>query len=789
MREKILFNDDWRLLVDPPETAVPTTKAAMYLSAKTERLKWGPGAYRHNDVPGFWDLEQELPAEPWEKVDLPHDYIIRQAPDPKEAGALGFFHYVPAWYRKHFTLAPEDAGRRLTLYFEGINGISELYLNGCFLKRSTSSYVPLEVDITDLARFDRENVIAVYTDPRSFEGWWYAGGGIHRNVWLVKTAPLAVDLWGVFVPVRKETAASWRVPAEVTLRNIGYEAEETELRCEILAPGGEKAGEILLSGTVPARGTATLRGETRVDSPLLWDLDAPNLYTLKVTVSRKDGAECDAVEQRFGFREIEMTPDRGLFLNGRHVKIKGVCAHQDYGLTGKAVPDNLCRHRVSLFREMGANAFRASHYPHPEATMDACDEQGLLVMDETRRYESNEEAVAQLEAMVRRDRNHPSVFLWSTGNEEMAYHGMEQGHRIHRALEHVIRRLDPTRPVTTAITNVHDASVYTICEVIGINYNLLQLDDLHRRFPEKPFVSSENCAVGSTRGWYWGDSPERGYMDARDFNPGPGTFQFYGREQTWKFFMERPWISGGFQWDAIEHRGEAIWPRLCSCSGALDLFLQKKEAFYQNQSHWLERPMIHLLPHWSHPGFEGMPIRVWAYTNCDEAELFLNGVSLGRKRVEKYLHVEWLVPYAPGKLEVTGYLDGRRAAGDVRETAGPGVALALKPENGPVAAGGNEIALFVCTVLDAEGREVPDASPLVRFDCSGAGTILGTGSDNTDPVPVPSLDRRMYAGRIAVAIRPGKADAAGAAKATLIARSESLRSAYLPLEFPAPAVK
>ena len=196
--------------------------------------------------------------------------------------------------------------------------------------------------------------------------------------------------------------------------------------------------------------------------------------------------------------------------------------------------------------------------------------------------------------------------------------------------------------------------------------------------------------------------------------------------------------------------------------------------------------MIHLLPHWSHPGFEGMPVTVWAYTNCDEAELFLNGVSLGRKKVEKYLHAEWQVPYTPGKLEAVGYLDGRRAAGDVRETAGPGVALALKLENGPVAAGGNELALFTCTVLDAEGCEVPDASPLVRFDCSGAGTILGTGSDNTDPVPVPSLDRRMYAGRIAVALRPGKADATGAAKATLIARSESLRSAYLPVEFPAP---
>lgn len=787
MREKIRINHDWRFLANPPETPAAKTKAGMYLSAKTERLKWGPGAYRHNDIPDFWSLTDELPGEAWKTVDLPHDYIISQTPVPDEAGALGFFKYYPAWYRKHFELAPDDRNKRLAIYFEGITGSSDLYLNGCFLKHNNGGYVSFEVDITDIARFDRENVLAVHVDPNSCDGWWYAGGGIYRNVWLVKTDAVAVDLWGVFVPVQKIDAQNWRVPVEVTVRNTGYEEEAVEALCEIISPGREKVKEIHLDGMVPARGSVTLTGSATLASPQLWDLDTPRQYTLKVTIRKNAGGAfvpCDTYEQRFGFREIAMTPDQGLFLNGRGVKLKGVCAHLDFGLTGKAVPDNICRYKIGLCKKMGANAFRTSHYPHQEAAMDACDELGLLVMDETRRFESNDEAVAQMEMLVRRDRNRPSVFIWSTGNEEMAYHGMPQGHRIHRALAHVIRKLDPTRPVTTAVTNIHEATVYGICDVIGANYSFRHLEEVHRRFPEKPFLSTENCAVGSTRGWYCGDSPGRGFMDARDRDPGPGSFQVFGREKTWKFIMEHPWLAGGFQWDAVEHRGEAVWPRLGSVSGAIDLFLQKKDAFYQNQSHWLDTPMIHVLPHWTHHGLEGFPVNVWVYTNCDEAELFLNGDSLGRQRIEKWTHAEWTVPYRPGKLEAVGYINGERKAADIRETAGTVAALRLQLENGPVFANGEDIALLTCIALDEQGREVPDASPTVHFDCIGTGRIVGTGSGNTDHVPVPSLDRRMHAGRISIAVKadplPQDSDQASA---TLFARADSLPAAFLSVDF------
>ena len=786
MREKIRFNRDWRFLPDPPPDPVVKTKAGMYLSAKTERLKWGPGAWKHNDTPDFWSLTDELPNERWESVNLPHDYIVGQPVCADEAGALGFFRCFPAWYRRHFRLSPEDEGRRIAIYFEGITGIADIYLNGCFLRHNEGSYVSFEVDITDLVRFDRENVLAVHVDPDFREGWWYAGGGIYRNVWLMKTDPVAVDLWGVFLPVGKRDATSWNVPLEVTVRNITYETEALEIRTEILSPEREVVAEIRLSGSVPPRDTVTLTGSAVVDSPLLWDLDAPNLYTAKVTVSKRIGGAfrpCDVYEQRFGFREIVMTADRGLFLNGRNIKLKGVCAHLDFGLTGKAVPDNICRYKVRLCREMGANAFRTSHYPHQEATMDACDELGLLVLDENRRFESCDDALQQMEMLVRRDRNRPSVFLWSTGNEEMVYHCIPQGHRIQKALDHVIRKWDPTRPVTTAITNLNEASVYKICDVIGANYSLPYLDEIHAEFPEKPFLSTENCAVPSTRGWYFGTDPAQGLFDARDCDPGPGTFQVFGRENTWKFIMERPWLAGGFQWDAFEHRGEAVWPRLSSVSGAMDLFLQKKDAFFQNQSHWLETPMIHLLPHWTHPGLEGMEIPVWVYTNCEEAELFLDGVSLGRKRVPHWTHVEWRVPYHPGRLEAIGYLDGERRVSDEAESAGAPAALRLQLENGPVTANGEDLALFSCFVVDEQGREVPGASPSVHFACSGRGRIVGTGSDNRDPVPVTSVERRMFAGRIAVAVRMEESDGKeGDGTVTLFARASSLRSAYCTLD-------
>lgn len=776
MRSKIPFNRDWLFLGEVPEERPVKTKSGTYLAAKTGRLKWGPGTYTHVDMPGHWDLFNELTPERWENVDLPHDYIIPQTPDPVEVGALGFFKYHKAWYRKHFTVDECDRDKRITIYFEGVTGNSDIYLNNCFLYRSTSGYASFEVDITDIVDFGTDNVLAVHVDPDSYEGWWYQGGGIYRNVWMVKTAKCAIDLYGVFLPVRKGEGNTWDVPVEVEVFNIGYEDKKFTVNCDIYAPGGEKVNSLSFDGSVPARSREIAKGRCVIENPEIWDLDNTVRYTAQLSLADENGVVFDTYTQTFGFRTAEFKKE-GFFLNGRRVQLKGVCAHLDFGLTGKAVPDNICRHKISLCKEMGANAYRTSHYPHQEAIMEACDTQGLLVMDENRRFESNAETMAHLEMLIKRDRNRPSVVIWSTGNEEMVYHTIEQGVRIQKAMDFKVRQLDPTRAITCAMTNIYEASAAEACEVLGANYHLLHMDDFHNKYPDKPFVSSENCATGSTRAWYWGDCAENGRLDARDrevdFSGAIG-----GRKNTWKMISERPWIAGGFQWDAFEHRGEAIWPRLSSVSGAVDLFGQRKDAFYQNQSHWLETPMIHILPHWTHPGFEGREIDVWCYTNCDEAELFLNGKSLGRKQVEQFVPVTWLVAYTPGKLEAVGYINGEKCAEKSFETCGKPVRLALKLENpDDISANGCDAALISCYALDEEGRQVPANDIEVNFSVSGAGKLIGTGSDNTDHVPVPSCKRKMYGGIISAAVRCLAAE--GESKFTFYASAPGLAAAVV----------
>ena len=338
-------------------------------------------------------------------------------------------------------------------------------------------------------------------------------------------------------------------------------------------------------------------------------------------------------------------------------------------------------------------------------------------------------------------------------NEE-PHHITEEGRRICKNLFSFLRKLDDTRFVMTAVSHDPDkATVYDELDAIGINYNLFKYDYVHEKYPTKGVFSSECCATGTTRGWYYPTCNEKAYMSAYD---GDTTNWFLGREKTWKFIMEREWVLGSYQWIAFEHRGETVWPRLCSQSGAIDLYLQKKDAFYQNQTHWIEdRPLVHLLPHWNFKGMEGEVIDVWAYTNCEELELFLNGKSLGKKQIEKYGHGEWKVPYEPGKITVEASNGGKVVCSDTRETTGKAEKLILKLDNKITDANGKDIAVVTCYCVDCEGREVPDAAPFVRFCTNSLGKVVGTGSDITDHVPPHITDRRMRAGRITVAVQVG----------------------------------
>jgi beta-galactosidase len=714
------------------------------MQSKTETALWGPAAFDYADG-GARCLEN------WEAVDLPHDYIIRQEPKQANNNTLGYFDYHNAWYRRHVQIPESDRGRRLLLVFEGVATHAVVYVNGCLMQRNFCGYTSFTVDISDIVRFGEKNVIAVHVIATEHEGWWYEGAGIYRHVWLVKTEPVAVDTWGVWVNPSRQDAHRWQVPVETTLVNSDLAAREANLVSSVISPEGKVVASATSQLVVPAKNTAVLQQSMSVADPLLWDTEKPHLYTLRTQVM-VGGMPVDQQDTTFGFRTIRFDAEKGFFLNDKPVKIRGVCCHQDYGLTGKAMPDRVHHYRLRRLREMGANGYRTAHYPPAEATMDALDRLGFLVMDETRWFQSTPDGLAQLEMLLKRDRNHPSVIMWSVGNEE-PLHKTDMGRRLLETLTAFVHRYDSSRPVTTAISHdpLHSPATGA-SELIGINYNLKQYDEIHARYPDKPVVAAECCAVGTTRGWYLPDDEKRGYLWAHDHAVGGFISD---RRSTWRFVMERDWVCGEYQWAGIEHRGETVWPRLCSQSGALDLFLQPKDAYYQNQSHWTEQPMVHILPHWNHPGREGERLPVWVYSNADELELFQDGVSQGRIKPDRYEPGVWNLVYQPGELRAVAYRQGRQVAQETVRTTGPAVVLRLRLEDENVRADGEDVAIVTCTCVDADGRTVPDAAPFIRFDTNGLGRILGTGSDVCDHRPVPEQDRQMRSGLCSVAVKAG----------------------------------
>ncbi len=755
MSEKINFNTSWRFHDGEIETEFPTRKGPLYAQAKNERYLCGPAAVHYLDFPNDFcakagkNLPRTITSERWENVNLPHDYVIAGEPKQENNEAQGFLRSRPAWYRKHFALNEEDKNKHLKLYFEGVSDRCEIYFNGTPLYENLSGWTPFEVDITDLARFDEENVIAVHILPQ-MEGWWYGGSGIYRNVWLEKSADIAVERYGIYV-APQYIGNKWLLPVQNEIRNHSLSDYHFETKTHIIDPAGNEIAILCNDGNVKARELATVNAETEIKDPTLWDLETPNLYRA-VTEVFVNGEMTDTAETTFGFRHFVCDPDRGFILNDKPVKLQGICGHGDFGLTGKAVPDSIHRYKVKLMKEMGANAYRCAHYPQAEVLMDEFDRAGILVMDETRWFSSSKDCIKQLQTLIRRDRNHPSVVFWSIGNEENIFQD-EQGARVFRTLKCEAQKLDNTRPIFAANDKAPmECTVYPDSDVIGLNYNIWAYDPLHEKFPDKAIMSSECCATGSTRGWYFEDSPELGKITAYDRE---SNSWYRGREETWKFISARKWLMGGFQWIGFEHRGESEWPRICSQSGALDLFLLKKDAFYQNMSHWTKKPMLHLLPHWNHEGREGELITVFAYTNCPETELFLNGKSLGKQTLDLPAHGEWKVPYEAGVLEAVGYLDGKNVVSAFMKTTKKPVKLALRAENADDVHAG-DVLMVTCYCVDEDGLRVPNAAPTVRFHTNGLGKVIGTGSSGTDHVSVTSPERKMFAGEISVAVALGK---------------------------------
>jgi beta-galactosidase len=704
----------------------------------------------------------------WLRVVVPHDFVVTGTYDPKADTGHGFLPSGIGWYRKRFALTAKDRGKRLFLDFDGVYRNSTVWINGHRLGTHASGYTGFRYDITDWVNFDMPNIIAVRADSTHAEGWWYEGGGIYRHVWLVKTDPVHVAHWGTFVTAQVKGAgtdgvAPADVTAHITVENAAAGETACELNSKIMDAAGKPVAEVTTPASIGAGASVDVVQQIQLASARLWSLESPTLYRLVTTV-RRAGNVIDTYETPFGVRTFRFDPQTGFTLNGKPVKIKGTCNHQDFAGVGVGLPDRLHVYKIEKLKEMGSNAYRCAHNPPANELLDACDQLGMLVMDENRHLGDTYDAktatgtpftnLSDLTDMIRRDRNHPSIIMWSLCNEE-GLQGSEEGARIFAAMKHAVLALDMTRPVTCAMNGGWGQGISNVEDLQGCNYNPGGYDVFHRAHPQASMYGSETASTVSTRGQYAND-PQRGYVSAYDVNAPPWA---QTAEVAWRALAERPFIAGGFVWTGFDYRGEPTpyaWPCINSHFGIMDVCGLPKDNYYYYKAWWDAKPLVHLLPHWNWPGKEGREIDVWCHSNCDRVELFLNGKSLGAQVMPAYGHLNWKVKYAPGHLEARGYRADKLVATDYVETTGPPQRLHLMPDRIALNADDKDVAVVTVAVRDERGRIVPTASDLIKFHISGDARIIGVGNgDPSSHEPDSAQQRHAFNGYCLVLIQTG----------------------------------
>jgi len=704
--------------------------------------EWGIAQNLAKAGTGYGPASTSFSDASWRQVDLPHDWAIEMPFDPKadtahgyRAVGGGFIENNIGWYRRVFSLPQADAGRRLWLELDGVYRDCTVFVNGWFVGHHESGYNGVRYDITDVAEFGKDNVVAVRVDAAQAEGWFYEGAGIYRHVWLVKTGPVAIAPDGVFVYSRfKDNIPTG--PATIQLQtlvtNSLSSAADATVAWEVVSPNGQTVAKAQSSASVGGAGEKEISQTTTVVTPELWSPESPRLYKLVTTVT-SGGQIVDRKETEFGIRTFAFDAEKGFILNGQPYLIKGTCNHQDHAGVGAALPDRLQYFRIAKLKEMGSNAYRSAHNAPTPELLEACDRLGMLVMDENRLVGSDELHLRWLKELVLRDRNHASVAIWSLGNEEFTVQGIPSGARAAATMQALVKNLDSTRPVTCNAAVGNDfTGINTVIEVRGWSYHIGKdsMDAYHAAHPSQPNVGSEQGSSVGTRGIYTADAA-RGYVTAYDDN---GQDWSNTAEQWMTFFSTRPWTSGGFVWTGFDYRGEPTpyrWPCINSHFGIFDTCGFPKDNFWYYQSWWTAQPVLHLLPHWNWTGREGQEIDVRALSNCDEVELFLNGQSLGRKMLAPYAQLKWKVPFAAGTLSAKGFKAGKLVAETKVETTGAAAAVQLTPDRTVINADGEDLSIVTVAIADAQGRNVPTAGNGVRFELEGAGRIIGVG--NGDP--------------------------------------------------------
>jgi len=773
MRTKQNFDKNWMYIIDEigplPKTYAksgivagvsnavdgelfePFAGAANMIRALQDILPAGDDA--KGDVDAANMLMGNLPekaksAKHWKKVDLPHDFRVEMGvSDEATNWAQGYIPDGIAYYRKAFKVSRDMLGKRIVLEFDGVMRNASFWYNGCFIGDHYSGYTGFQFDVTELTKYGDEegdNVILVRCDTTNgSEGWWYEGGGIYRHTWLTTYEDVHVDRWGVFV---KPTVSGKDavLDIETTVCNETFAESSYSVCTTIVDPDGEEVGQVEASGMLPVYGKDTKKCQLKVADAMLWDCGNPCLYTA-VTEIFVDEKLVDHYETTFGIRSIEYTAE-GLLLNSKQTPLYGTCFHQDFVGVGAAIPDAIQNYKIQKIRDIGFNAFRSSHNPATLELLDACDRLGVLVINENRIIETSQHRMDDLEELIKSSRNHPSVFAWSMSNEEI-FAGSYQALRILDKMIPFAKSLDDSRLFLSAeaFLSGEMAAHYglEIYDVFGMNYaesalNDNQIKNLSANYPDMKFLSTESASWYTTRGIYE-DNKERGHCSSYGTRyvmmggeGGPNAGGTARPWQTWNFYKENPKTGGFFIWTGFDYRGEPTPLKefqVCSNFGIMDTCGFPKDDCFYYQARMKETPLIHIMPHWTWEKKGEIKV-IRLYTNCDEADLILNGTSLGRKALDGDW-IEYEVPYQPGELKVIGYRDGKPVAEDVQRTAGKAAAIRMEANRPVLQADGSDVACVKVSIVDADGIVVPNAENNVQFEVTGAGTLLGLG--NGDP--------------------------------------------------------
>ncbi len=785
-----------------------TLLAATAVPVNSRRVAFNDGwRFLKGDAPGA--EQAAFNDAQWTEVRLPHDWAIDGPFDSKlnpHTGALPIFG--TGWYRKAFTLPESARGRRVWIEFDGAMSNARVWLNGQELGGRPYGYIGFGFDLTPHLRYGaQQNVIAVRLTPEDRSSRWYPGAGIYRNVWLDITGPLHVARWGTYVTTPEVTDARATVSAKVEVRNEGTSAAGIILQTTVLDPAGKTVSRNGNQETVPAGGTAVVSSNLVVARPERWDIDTPRLYTLVAEVMDPNKKVLDRYVTPFGIRTIAFDKDKGFVLNGRATKMQGVCLHHDLGALGAAVNRRATERQLQILKAGGVNAIRTSHNPPSPELLEFCDRLGMVVMDESfdmwripkvaNGYSKyfDEWSERDVRDMVRRDRNHPSVVMWSIGNE-IPEQGRANGWEEAKRLAGFFRQEDPTRPTTAGFNNWEQAIRNKLADQVdvpGFNYKPMNYEQILKDHPTWVILGSETSSAVSSRGVY--HLP----LEKYDKHPSHQLTSYDIIAPPWAYIpdvefaaQERfPNIVGEFVWTGFDYLGEPTpyfggrgattatdWPARSSYFGMVDLAGFPKDRYYLYQSVWTKKPMVHILPHWNWAGMEGKDIPVMAYTNADEVELFVNGKSLGRKKrfgepVElpvgpnvsadrkfssKY-RLMWQVPYQPGSIKAVAYQGGKQVAAEEIRTAGTPAKVTLSADRSTIQADGDDLSFITVRIEDKDGNLCPSADNLVRFAVTGAGRIEAVDNGNAaTEEPFHAGHRKAFSGMALLIVRskPGE---------------------------------